>query len=114
MSKKYESVTAILWRDGYHEAARTIESLAESLQSDVEMDWMKKFIRENSFDGEVIRDQLRSLWTAYCLHYDYYPDTLQYDSSMQELWAAVAETEPETADWHDLDSFDNFMCKFLV
>ena len=114
MAKEYEQITAPLWRDGYHAAARLIEQLATSLQPEAEMEWMKQFTMDNSFDVEVCRYQLRAAWTAYCLHNGYQPDTFQYDCNLEELWKAVAETEPETADWSDLDSFDQFMCELLV
>ena len=114
MPKKYESIIAPLWRDGYHAAARLIEQLADSLQSEVELDWMKQFARACCFDEDVCRDHLRSLWTTYCLHYGLTPDTSMYDRSLEELWQVVSETEEDTADWSDLDSFDLFLCKDLV
>ena len=115
MAKKYKQITAPLWRDGYHAAARLIEQLAVSLQSDVEMDWMKQFASENVFDCDVAREQLRDLWTAYCLHYDYLVDTKQNDDDLGELWKAVEE-EVETApdEWRDFQSFDDYMCEHLV
>lgn len=114
MEKKYEQITAPLWRDGYHAAAKLIERLSSSLQSDVEMDWMKRYARESSFDDEICCDRLRMLWTTYCLHYGLDVDTFRYDCNLEELWKVVAETELEATDWGDLESFGNFMCKYLV
>lgn len=34
-----------------------------------ELDFMLHFAREAFLDEEVCADQLRSLWTAYCLHH---------------------------------------------
>ena len=114
MTNKYGGITGPLWRDGYHAAARLIEQLAGSLQSEVELDWMKQFARESFFDEEVSRDHLKALWTAYCLHYAIEPDTALYDRSLEELWQAVSESEEGTADWSDYESFDLFLCTDLV
>lgn len=106
-------ITDALWRDGYHAAAKLIEQLENSLQQPVELDWMKQFAKESRFDEELARDQLRSLWTAYCLHYGYDVDTADYDRWLGELWAVVSEDEPGTADWSDFESFDLFMGRYL-
>lgn len=79
-----------------------------------ELAWMMKFASESFFDDELARDQLRMLWTAYCLHTNRIVDTVDYDSDLMALWNAVSECETETADWSDFDSFDLFMCKYLV
>ena len=106
--------SAILQRDGYHAAARMIESIQGKISREAEMKYLKEFIRQSSFDEETSRDQLRCLWTAYCLHHRLDADTSGYDNDLLELWNTAAEDEPETADWSDFDSFDNFMCKYLV
>lgn len=72
------------------------------------------FARESCFDVEVCRDQLRILWTAFCLHHGLDVDTLNYDCELQVLWNVISESEPDTADWNDLDSFYGFMCRWLV
>jgi len=79
-----------------------------------EQEYMMAFARENCFDSEVCCDQLRSLWTAYCLHHNLDPDTAQYDNAAYNLWEAVEATEPNNAFYSNFDSFDNFMCKELV
>lgn len=79
-----------------------------------EFEFLLQFIRQNGFDVEICRDQLRALWTAYCLHYDMTVDTGPYDLAMRELWSATAEMEEDTADWSDFDTFDNFMCGLMV
>lgn len=79
-----------------------------------ELDFLRSFIRESCFDVEVLRDQLRALWTAFCLRRNYDVDTLQYDTTLRELWNVLQETGDGTADWSDFDSFDNFMCVYLV
>ena len=104
----------ILRRDGYHAAARIIESMQGTVSREAEMKYLKEFVRQGCFDVDIIRDQLRCLWTAYCLHHGLDADTSGYDKDLKDLWNATAEDEPETADWSDYDSFDNFMCRFLV
>lgn len=104
----------ILRRDGYHAAARIIESIQDKVSRKAEMEYLKEFARQSCFDVEIIRDQFRCLWTAYCLHHGLDADTSRYDNDLNKLWNATAEDEPETADWSDFDSFDSFMCKYLV
>ncbi len=104
----------ILRRDGYHAAARIIESMQGTVSRKAELEYLQEFVRQCCFDEELGRDQLRCLWTAYCLHHGLDADTSGYDNDLMELWNATAEDEPETADWSDYDSFDNFMCRFLV
>lgn len=104
----------ILRRDGYHAAAQIIESMQGTVSREAEMKYLKEFVRQGCFDVELIRDQLRCLWTAYCLHHGLDADTSGYDNDLKDLWNAIAKDEPETADWDDFDSFDNFMCRFLV
>lgn len=79
-----------------------------------ELDYMKTFAEQTPFDEELGRDQLRCLWTAYCFHQRLDADTSGYDKDLKELWDVVAEDEPETADWNDYDSFEVFMCRYLV
>lgn len=79
-----------------------------------EMELMKNFAEEAYFDEEIFRDQLRCLWTAYCLHYNLDVDTSSYDSELWELWQSSIICDEDTADWSDFDSFDNFMCAHLV
>ena len=104
----------ILRRDGYHAAARIIESMQCTVSWEAEMKYLKAFVRQGCFDEELSRDQFRCLWTAYCLHHGLDADTSGYDNDLKELWSATAEDEAETADWSDYDSFDNFMCRYLV
>lgn len=104
----------ILRRDGYHAAVQIIESMQDTISRKAEMEYLKEFVRQSCFDEELCRDQLRCLWTAYCLHHGLDVDTSGYDYDLMDLWNATAEDEPETADWSDYDSFDNFMCRFLV
>lgn len=104
----------ILRRHGYHAAARIIEAIQGKVSREAEMKYLKEFARQSCFDVEIIRNQFRCLWTAYCLHHGLDADTSGYDNDLAELWNTTAEDESETADWNNFDSFDNFMCRYLV
>ena len=96
------------------DSARIIGVMQDTISREDEMKYLKEFARQNCFDGETIRDQLRCLWTAYCIHYGLDVDTLGYDNDLFALWDTLVEEESETEGWRDYDSFDNFMCKYLV
>ena len=104
----------ILRRDGYHAAARIIESMQCKVSREAEMKYLKELVRQSCFDEETSRDQLRCLWTAYCIHHELDVDTSGYDRELVRLWAALSEGDSEVAGWRDYDGFDDFMCKYLV
>lgn len=104
----------LLRRDGYHAAARIIEALQSTISREAEMEYLKEFVQQGSFDDEISRDHLRCLWTAYCFHHNLDVDTARYDNDLLGLWDVMLEGEPETADWSSYDEFDNFMCRYLV
>lgn len=79
-----------------------------------ELQYIHSFVQESDFGFEVCRDQIRSLWTAYCLHHGLDVDTSSYFNELHGLWEVLEETEPDTADWSDYDSFDDYMCRYLV
>lgn len=79
-----------------------------------ELDFILKFAREEILGFEVCANQLRSLWTAYCLHHDLEVDTKTYDADLMEVWQAASEDSSDTPDWSDFESFDLFMCNNLV
>lgn len=85
-----------------------------TISRDEEFKFMESFAGESCFDEDICRDHLRMLWTAYCLHHGLDVDTANYDSDLRKLWDAVAADEEGTADWSDFDSFDTFMCRYLV
>lgn len=79
-----------------------------------ELQYIFSFADEGCFDTEPACNQLRSLWTAYCLHHGLDVDTGGYDNDLLAVWERVAATESDTAYWSDYDSFDGFMCLDLV
>ena len=90
------------------ERLQTIEKRTQELQ------YIISFTGEICLDTETARSQLRSLWTAYCLHYNLDVDTNGSDHDLMDIWAQVSATESDTACWSDFDSFDHFMCANLV
>lgn len=106
--------TDILRRDGYHAAARVIESMQDTVSRKAEMEYLKTFVEQGDFDGGQGRGQLRCLWTAYCFHHGLDADTDGYDYDLRRLWDIITEGKPGAAGWRNYDSFDNFMCKYLV
>ena len=79
-----------------------------------ELNFMLHFAKEAFLDEQIYADQLRSLWTAYCLHHGLDADTKAYDDDLMEVWKAVSEEEADTANWSDFCSFGTFMCAELV
>jgi hypothetical protein len=97
---------------GRRESMETDGAMTVSMEA--EMGQMKAFTMDACFDVEICRDQLRCLWTAYCIHHDLEADTSRYDSSMKELWDAISQDEACTADWDGYDSFYCYLAKYLV
>ena len=119
-----ENFTA--WRTGWQWEIETTlkgEALLDRLKvlrkQDIEdqteeLQYIFSFATEGCFDTELACDQLRSLWTAYCLRHGLAADTRRYDNDLSSVWARVAVDENDTAFWSDYDSFDGFMCAHLV
>lgn len=96
------------------EAADAIEYLNHNIPVLAEFEFLTGYVAESCFDEEICRDQLRILWTAFCLHHDLWVDTHAYDCYLLELWEHLQETSDGTSEWEDFDGFDNFMCAYLV
>lgn len=79
-----------------------------------ELQYIISFAEESCFEMEPAHSQLRSLWTAYCLHHNLDVDTGKYDHDLMAIWAQVSATEGDTACWSDFGSFDAFMSADLV
>lgn len=86
----------------------------ESSEQSPEFQYIVAFAGEVRFDTELACNQLRSLWTAYCLRHDLVADTGTYDLALLDIWEQVSAVEGGAAYWSDYDSFDNFMCADLV
>ena len=79
-----------------------------------ELDFILAFVEENTFDAEIACQQLRSLWTAYCLHHGLDVDTRDYDDDISSIWSIMSENEEDNAYWSDFDSLNNYLCAELV
>lgn len=99
----------MLHGDGYSDSENTLRDLTIGK---AELEYMKQFIKESAFDNETMCDQLRSLWTAYCIHHGLDCDTCKYDNDLLSLWNVM--DEQDNTYWSDFDSFDIFMCKYLA
>lgn len=77
-----------------------------------EYQWLCDFAYAAFFDQPTDRNHLLSLWTAYCLHCNLDVDTKIYDAMAVFLWSVVNTNN--TGPWENFDSFDNFLCQFLV
>ena len=108
-------VKKMLRIDGYMDALALIESLENSVSQKAEFEYLKAFARESSFDNDLSREQLRCQWTTYCFHHELIVDTAEYDNELRELWEFMVKCGyPLTRWWGSYDSFDAFMCKYLV
>lgn len=79
---------------------------------DKELQFILDFVKGNEFDDvdEVCCVQLRSLWTAYCLHHDLLPDTAQYDSDFLKIWEVMDTENPaHHTYWSNQSCFDWWM-----
>ena len=80
-----------------------------------EFQYILDFSRENSFDteDEVCCHQLRSLWTAYCLHHDLTPDTAKYDNECLTIWVRMESENVPHSYWKNFDVFEWWMGEHL-
>lgn len=89
----------------------------ETVDRLVELSYILKFAVEEDLSYEVCLNQLRSLWTAYCLHHDLTPDTSKYDADIALIWGVISEND--TSPWngdegtHDFNLFDLSMGAYL-
>ena len=109
-----KGILEILWRDGYHAAARLIERLQIAVTRPAEFEVLRTYVAESCFDDDICRDRFRMLWTAYCLHHNLDVDPAGYDNDLLELWNKLTETGDGTSEWVDYNGFDKFMCAYLV
>lgn len=100
---------------GYRDEAASLEYFANHINCAKEFEYLFNFAKSGDFDFKLCRNQLRALWTAYCFHANTDVDTARYDSDLQSVWEAMPPcSEMCEVDWHDFDSFDDFMCQYLV
>lgn len=85
----------------------------EKNTQDQELEYIIQFAQERCETDErwddLEQEQLRALWTAYCLHKDLDCDTRDYDEALGRLWFIIANAG--IVDY--VHEFDKFMGKFL-
>lgn len=85
-----------------------------------EMNYILDFAKGIDFGYEGSSRQLRSLWTAYCLHNNIDVDSNEYDVGIAKIWDVVYENE--TNCWVDndeefivgYDEFDSYMSDEII
>lgn len=71
-------------------------------------------------DWSLAKNQILSLWTAYCLIYSLAPDTYSYDTKLRNIWQSILKQLPSQSmltlidELKTFDDFDGFMCQNLV
>lgn len=109
-----QQIIDLLWRDGYHAAAKLLEESLKTVSETAEFNFILQFVSDTSLDEELGRDQLRMLWTSYCLHQNLLADTWQYDNQLMALWKHMEQFGDGTSEWSDYDGFGEFMARYLV
>lgn len=87
------------------------EELQGFINKSAELEYLKSFVCGGDFDEKLYRNQLRSLWTAYCFHHNLTVDTQEYDNALLGLWNLLGVQQDA---WKSYDTFDSFLCEFLV
>lgn len=79
-----------------------------------ELAYLLRFANKSFSGTELFRNQLRSLWTAYCFHHELEVDTFEYDKNLALLWDIIPDDKSEIDKWASYEKFGNFMCQYLV
>lgn len=64
--------------------------------------------------GTPAIQQLRALWTAFCIKRNIDVDTDKYDKLINEMWLHLLKSSGVRHTANKFEKFDNFMCEFLV
>lgn len=64
--------------------------------------------------GTTAIQQLRSLWTAFCIRRNIDVDTDKYDRLINEMWLHLLNSTGTHHAKNKFEKFDNFMCEYLV
>lgn len=65
-----------------------------------------EFIEDDFVYEGVGREQLRSLWTAYCIHWNIIPDTFDWDHGIVQMWRALCDHDTLPAGGYSTKAFD--------
>lgn len=89
--------------------APAAETPAKISPVEADFDWILQFVAEEDDYSLRFRQQLRCLWTTFCLKHNYEPDTYGYDNLIQQLFQTVKDHMKGPA----FKAFDLFMGKYL-
>lgn len=100
----------ILWRDGYHCAAR----LLKEINTEAEFDYIVNFASQTEDFSFTKANQLLFLWTAYCIHCHINAGTgTEYNAKLQEIWGSMKAGAH--GPWGDtFTKFSRFMTRCLA
>lgn len=96
------------------------ESQGDAGNGKMTFDFIIQFVSEMEADGWdniVCCNQLKALWTAYCIVERMDVDTRRYDNDLARLWDAVISTMEIVGSSHifaDFECFGEFMCEDLI
>lgn len=76
-----------------------MQRLSTRVNTAAELQFIFDFITVADFGYATECCQLRSLWTAYCLHTDMVCDTKEYDNAILTIWSAVEKNT--SCPWED-------------
>lgn len=93
------------------ESAETDQRRADPTKR--EFNYLLSAAKEGDYSSEpVIRNQIRSLWTTYCLHNNLDTDTQQYDTKLRQVFQAINENSMTDKPF-EFEAFDLFMGEYL-
>lgn len=112
--RSYYAMPDNVSRDGLLEAVKvaadTLEESDWHVSANAEFRYLTEYATASGFEGSLCREQLRSLWTAFCIHHDFDVDTYGYDRRLEALWERIRESGNAASAWGDYDDFCGFMC----
>ena len=87
------------------------------MDKNTELGYIKDFAREREGSLEDVEEnQLRALWTAYCLHHGLDCDTQAYDEDLKSVWDILSDQEADLVgsdSFYNFHTFDLFMSEYL-
>lgn len=81
-----------------------------------EFDFLKAFVWVNSVNSlreTKARENLRILWTAFCLHHGLVPNTKKYGYYITRLWECVDNGNVDDPAWKEFSEFFWYLEKDL-
>ena len=67
------------------------------------------------FNLEIAREQLRALWTAFCVRWNFDSNTFQYESCLSDLYDRLkAHDRTLTNEFSTFEEFNNYMGELIA